>query len=146
MMFPFSKWGNKSVGLGEQYECTEKKLLKDEWKKLKEKTQLMEKEQKKLAKEKERLQEEWKELETEKRISRARMKYVERRKSDEDLWMKSEVRCLKRRLDAVEEQLHATRVQKRLKDTDEKQKVEREMEERIRFEEKIRERIRREMT
>ena len=42
MMFPFSKWGNKSVGLGEQYECTEK-LLKDEWKKLKEKTQLMEK-------------------------------------------------------------------------------------------------------
>ena len=31
------------MGLGEQYECTEKKLLKDEWKKLKEKTQLMEK-------------------------------------------------------------------------------------------------------
>ena len=77
-----------------------------------------------MAKEKERLQEEWKELETEKRISRARMKYVERRKSDEDLWIKSEVRCLKRRLDAVEQQVHATRVQKRLKeDTDEKQKL-----------------------
>ena len=75
-MFPFSKWRSK-LGPGEQCECTEK-LLKDEWKRLKEKTQLME-EQKKLAKENERLQE-WKEFETEKRIiSRARMNYMERR-------------------------------------------------------------------
>ena len=56
--------------------------------------------------------------------------------------MKSEVRSLKR-LDAVKQQVHVTRIQKRLKeDTDEKQKVEREMEERIRFEENIRERTR----
>ena len=52
------------------------------------------------------------------------MNYMERRKSDE-LWMKSKVRSLKR-LDAVEQQVHATRIQKRLKDTDEKQKVERD--------------------
>ena len=51
------------------------------------------------------------------------MNYMER-KSDEELWMKSEVRSLKR-LDAVEQQVHATRIQKRLKDSDEKQKVER---------------------
>ena len=87
-MFPFSKWRSKE----QQNECIveEKKLLKDEWKKLKEKAQVME-EQNKLDKGGCRSGKNLKQ----KKISRARMNYMERRKSDEELWMKTEVRSQK---------------------------------------------------
>ena len=65
------------------------------------------------------------------------MQYTERRKVDEDLWIKSQFQTIKRRLDVVEKQkedLRAILKRQRL-DTDRQQKMERVIKVRIRIEE-----------